>query len=341
MPLLRRSPAHCFAAALLFLACAAHAVRAAEPEPVNKGLTAPKAVLKAAPESVEDLKAIESHVKKVLAKVMPCVVGVQIGRGEGSGVIISADGKVLTAGHVSGKPGQDAVIRLPDGKKLKAKTLGNNSSADSGMLQITDEGTVPFVELGKSAELKKGQWVICLGHPGGFKEKRTPPLRLGRVIDPRKDFIYTDCTLVGGDSGGPLFDMEGRVVGIHSQIREATTSNLHVPADTFRDSWDRLAKGESWGGFMVGRRGAYLGVESDPEADECRIGRVLPESPAAKGGLKAGDVVTRLGEARIGKFPELMEQIARKRPNEEVVVEVRRGEISVTLKIKLESAPRS
>ncbi len=212
--------------------------------------TAPaaKVPVKEAPADVAELRALEAQVQKVLAKAIPCTVGIRVGPAQGSGVIISEDGYVLTAGHVSGKPGQDVAVILPSGKQLKAKSLGQNRDIDSGMIKITDPGPFPFAEMGRSSALQRGQWVISIGHPGGFRTVRSPVVRLGRVLTVNPFLIHTDCTLVGGDSGGPLFDLDGKVVGIHSRIGGlAITDNIHVPVDTYRDTWDRLAKGESWG----------------------------------------------------------------------------------------------
>src|SRR5687767_1631473 len=100
----------------------------------------PPVLDKPAPETIEDLKAIQKQVRSVLDKVMPSTVGLRIGQGSGSGVIISKDGYVLTAGHVSGKDGREATVILPDGRKLKGKTLGANHGIDSGLIKITDEG---------------------------------------------------------------------------------------------------------------------------------------------------------------------------------------------------------
>jgi S1-C subfamily serine protease len=209
----------------------------------------PAALHKAAPENVDDLRAIEKHVQKVLAKVMPAVVGLRVGPGQGSGVLVGEDGTILTAGHVSGTPNQNAAVILPDGKTLKGKSLGRYTTIDSGMMKIVEEGKYPSLEMGNSSELKVGQWVIAIGHPGGFRANRTPVVRVGRILYVSAFVIRTDCTLVGGDSGGPLFDMHGRVIGIHSRIGDKQiTENMHVPIDTFRKTWERLAKGESWGG---------------------------------------------------------------------------------------------
>src|SRR5262249_60443961 len=95
----------------------------------------------------------------------PAVVNVKIGMGQGSGVIVSADGYILTAGHVSGPPNRTVEISLADGRKVKGKTLGVNRSIDSGMIKIISEGKWPHVELGDSGALKKGQWCLAVGHP--------------------------------------------------------------------------------------------------------------------------------------------------------------------------------
>src|ERR1700758_5044418 len=117
--------------------------------------------------------------------------------------------------------------------------------------------------MGKSTSLTKGQWVVSIGHPGGFRPNRTPVVRLGRVLEANANLIVTDCTLVGGDSGGPLFDLDGKVIGIHSRISSGLAFNFHVPVDTYRTTWDRLVKGDVWGG---GRTGPYIGVVLNPDA---------------------------------------------------------------------------
>src|SRR5205823_2347272 len=150
---------------------------------------------------------------KLVEKVSPTVVSVRIGASSGSGVIVSKDGYVLTAGHVSGTPNRDVTIYFHGGKTAKGKTLGGNHGIDSGLIKITSDGDWPCAEMGDSAAVNKGDWCMVVAHPGGFKPGRTPPLRLGRMLknDIDKATLTTDCVLVGGDSGGPLFDMHGRV----------------------------------------------------------------------------------------------------------------------------------
>lgn len=315
----------------LFLA-ATSAVQSAEEKP----LEVPAVFTKDAPENVDDLKAIQKHVRTVLDKVLPCTVGVQIGAAQGSGVIITKDGYVLTAGHVSGTPGREVTLVLQDGKKLKGKSLGNNARIDSGLIKITEEGEYPFLEMGKSADLKRGQWVIAAGHPGGFRPGRTSPVRLGRVLEATDSLVRTDCTLVGGDSGGPLFDMTGKVVGIHSRIGGPITSNIHVPVDTYRDTWDRLAKSEVFGGR---ENTAYLGISVDPDAKECKLKDVADDSPAAKAGFKVGDVITKIDDQKIATFDDLTKVLAKKKPGEQATFEAKRGDETLTLKATLARRP--
>ena len=162
----------------------------------------PAVFRKEAPESVTDLKTMQEHVAKVVEKVMPSTVCVRVGPAFGSGVIVSKDGFVLTAGHVSGKPGQEVTIIFHDGKTVKGKTLGGNHGIDSGMIKIMAPGEWPYVEMGDSRDVQPGQWCLVCADPGGYKKGRTPPVRLGRVLRTGNARIVTDCVIVGGDSGG-------------------------------------------------------------------------------------------------------------------------------------------
>lgn len=306
-------------------------------------LKVPPAFMKPVPETVDDLKVIQAHVKKVIEQVMPAVVNVRVGMNQGSGVIVSEDGYILTAGHVSGDPDRDVVVIFPDGKEVKGKTLGWNKIIDSGMIKITTEGKYPFCPIGHSADLQKGQWCLAIGHPGGYKKGRSPPVRLGRVLDAGVALIRTDCTLVGGDSGGPLFDMQGRVIGIHSRILGGITQNIHVPVDTYTETWERLAKGEAWGkGLGVPspspKGTARLGLSADPDAKICRVVEVDPGSAADKAGLKIDDVVTGVNGKTVVTFDDLRAEVEKRSPGDTITLEVRRGEEMLKLTAKLGKA---
>jgi len=299
------------------------------------------------PTTVEDLKALEARVAEITRKVLPAVVGVQAGSGQGSGVIVGTDGYVLTAGHVSGAPGRDISLILSDGKRVRAKSLGVNKKIDSGLIKINDGGAkYPHVKIGKSGSLKKGQWVLALGHPGGYQRSRPPVLRLGRVlmVNGSDNFVMTDCTLVGGDSGGPLFDLDGNVVAIHSRIGPSTLNNLHTPADTYVETWDRLAQGDSWGETLafLTPRGPFLGISGEAQGDEpgALIASVTPGGPAQRAGVRAGDLIVGFEGKPVASLDELAKAISRKSVGDEVAIELMRDGKKVSLTTKLTRRPR-
>jgi len=210
------------------------------------------------PTSVKEMRAIEAKIRNLVSKVTACTVGVRMGNSNGSGVIISEDGLVMTAGHVVDEPGRDVIFLLADGKQAKGKTLGCFKTADAGLMKITDEGKWPHAPRGRSAELRPGTWCVAVGHPLGYQEKRPPIIRAGRILRLGDHVIQTDCPLVGGDSGGPLFDLEGQVIGINSRIGGSIVQNFHVPVDVFTEHWDRLVTGDSWKLQLPARDGSEM-----------------------------------------------------------------------------------
>ena len=173
-----------------------------------------------APESVEDLINIENTLKSNLSKTRAATVCLELGeeKGSGSGVIVSADGLVLTAAHVSGGINRTIEAVMEDGTRYPVRTIGLISNTDAAMAQIEGDGPFPFVEVDRDNTTQLGDWVMSLGHSGGFDEDRGVVVRLGRVVRMAQRTWQTDGTLIGGDSGGPLFDLHGRLIGIHSRI---------------------------------------------------------------------------------------------------------------------------
>lgn len=308
-----------------------------ELSPDEKGLAA--TLKKKYPTTVDDLRAIEKRVTSVIDRISKATVGVVIGASQGSGVIISEDGYVLTAGHVSGKPNQKVKFVLHDGTVVDGKTLGLNRGIDSGLMKITTKRKWDYVEMAESGATAAGQWCIAVGHPGGYERGRRPVVRLGRILFNNKKVICTDCTLVGGDSGGPLFDFDGRVIGIHSRIGWQITTNFHVPIATYHDTWDRLVAGEMWGGRLAGAvsagRRPLLGISGDPDDGPCRVAQVFPGSPAQKAGLKTGDVIQQFDGKVVANFRALAEMVAKHKPGDKVKVELQRDDEKLSLELEL------
>lgn len=314
---------------LLAILGAALSAGLAAADPVSKDIPAPPpAATKASPENLDDLKAFQKQVRAVTDKVVPTTVCLLVGGASGSGVIVSEDGLIMTAGHVSGTPGKEISVILHDGREVKGKTLGRWAGIDSGMAKITTEGKWPYAELGTSKDLKAGQWVISTGHPGGYKKGRPPVVRVGRLGLVTDSMLQSDCTLVGGDSGGPLFDMSGKVIGIHSRIGEPIVANVHVPADTYKETWDGLVRGVSLGE-------AYLGVRADVDAKNCKVGEVTKDAPAEKAGLKPGDVIVKFDNKPVASYPDMVKLLRMYKAGEEVPLEVQRGDETRELKVTL------
>ncbi len=294
-------------------------------------------VLSGTLESVETdltLRELEERSTEVAARAVEATVGLKIGRNLGSGVIVSADGYIITAGHVVDSPGQAVDITLAGGRVISGRTLGVNRWIDSGLIKIEGKGPWPFLEMGSGASLDAGDWVLALGHPGGVEEGRPPVVRLGRVTSSDARVIRSDCTIVSGDSGGPLVDLSGRVVGIHTSLRPVLVANDHLPVDTYRRTWDLLKSGKSWGGKPGGR--AILGVKGEFQDGGVRLSSVVEGLAADLAGLMVGDVITALGETSLsGGFAELEQRISEHSVGDPVQLAVDRDSESLDFLVKL------
>ncbi len=293
---------------------------------------------KPAPASLADLRSIEQRVKTLVRQVSPAVVAVEVGFGSGSGVIISADGLVLTAGHVCGRPNRAVRFTFPDGKTASGKTLGVERESDTGLMRITDPGSWPHVAPGDLDQTRLGDWVLALGHPGGFDLKRSLVVRLGRIIRLEPGVVQTDCPISPGDSGGPLFDMHGRVIGIHSAISSSIAENFHVSITEFYEAWDQLVARAPVQN-LASRPRAYVGASVVDGSQGCRLSAVEPDGPAFIAGLKVGDVVLKV-DGRELLVPESFRRwVAEAQPGETLSLEVKRGDKRLALELKLQAQP--
>ena len=295
------------------------------------------------PTTVEQLRQLERIFADVIDHVTPATVNIMVDDAQGSGVIISRDGYILTAAHVISRPNKSATITFSDGSTASAVTLGINRGFDSGMLKITDEGKWPFVDIGESNRLKKGQWVMSIGHPGGLTEGRGLVYRAGRILaipEPINELtpwlgnngatVVTDCTLVGGDSGGPLVDLDGYVIGIHSRIGGRLTENFHVPIDLFSKEWDELTEA-----VIVGSKTPFMGVNLDRKESTVVIEEVIPREGAHKAGMKKGDLVIKIDNTEIPDKKTFRATLRKFKPNDVIQVTVKRGEEEIELEVTL------
>ena len=271
---------------------------------------------------------MEQQFKKACEKVIPAVVAVS----GGSGVVISEDGYVLTVAHVGVRAGRRLRVTFPDGHSVWGWTLGNDHGVDAGLIKLSGDGPYPHVDLGVSKDLVGGQWCMALGYPVSFERGKPPAVRIGRVLSSRGTSVVTDCTIMGGDSGGPLFDMNGHVIGVSSRCDNRLTYNIHVPVDCYSESWERLAGGEDFNSTSPGT--AFLGVAPDDDADNARIGEVFSH-PEHRAGIKVGDVVTKFDGKKIEKYSDLPGRIRAHKPGDEIEIELLRDGKPLTLKVRL------
>ena len=299
----------------------------------------PSVFSKSEPAGLPDLRLMERHIKQLLPKVGPTVVAIVSAGSTGSGVVVSAEGLVLSAAHVCGEPGKVVELIFSDGRKVGAKTLGTDHETDAGMLQITTPGRWPFAVLRDGYGLKVGEWVAAMGHPGGFDQERAVVFRLGRIIAQGSDVLQSDCTINAGDSGGPLFDMSGRLVGIHSRISFEAEDNYHVPMESFTKSWGRLERAENWGQTQP-RAVATSGLAVESNESGLVVTRVTAGGPGALAGVKVNDVLLKVGGAAVKDPDEFRSTVFSKEPGDELELEIRRGEEIIKSKLTLTTRRR-
>ncbi|MFO0913466.1 MAG: trypsin-like peptidase domain-containing protein [Pirellulales bacterium] len=312
--------------------------RTASPVVVRRQDLDTLSVSRLAPRTIGDLHAIESAIQHVYADAVAATVAIRAGAAHGCGVIVTEGGHVLTAAHVAGWPGRQLMLQLSDGRRVSARTMGMNHAADSALVQIDDPGPWPHLEVGRSDELKLGQWCIALGYPGGYDSERKPALRVGRILAVNRNdtALLTDCTLTGGDSGGPLLNLEGEVIGVNSRIGADLAANLHVPVDEFRKHRDRYLASESWGQL------GYFGVRDIANAssgDAVTVEAIENDSPAGRVGLRKGDQVTAIENRPVKTSVEFRQLERQSRPGSEVVLKVVRESEERVVRLRVAESP--
>ncbi len=250
----------------------------------------------------------------------------------GSGFIISADGYILTNNHVV-QDADEIKITLSDKKVYNARLIGRDEKTDLAVLKIDADHDLPFVELGDSSKLKVGDWLIAIGNPFGLARTVTAGIvsARGRVIGsgPYDDFIQTDASINPGNSGGPLFNVNGEVVGINTAIVASGQGiGFAIPVNMAKDLLPQLKTGK----VSRGRLGVHI-QDVTPELaasfglDEKQgavISEVIAESPAARAGLKVGDIILAVDGKPVAEMHILPRMIAAKKPGTKVTLKVLR-----------------
>jgi serine protease Do len=283
----------------------------------------------------------------------------------GSGFLISADGYVVTNNHVVSAGGgqtpgsrslnsavvESITVTLPDRREFKARLVGRDPASDLALLKI-EGSNLPFVRFGDSTATRVGDWVVAIGNPFGIGSTVTAGIvsAVHRVTQggARDRFIQTDASINQGNSGGPMFDLNGNVIGINSQIFSPTGGNVGIgfaiPAEEAKPVIDTLLKGRTV------QRG-YLGVGIQPVDSDLAgalglarnrgeiISRVEPGEAADKAGIRQGDVVVTVGGKEVTPDQTLSYLVANQAPGTRVPFEIIRDGKRVNLTATVGTRP--
>eukprot|EP01038_Epipyxis_sp_PR26KG_P017983 gene17983-25168_t len=270
----------------------------------------------------------------------------EVQRGVGSGFITSADGYVLTNAHVV-HGAQEVVVKLTDRREFRAKVLGSDPKTDVAVLKI-DAKNLPTVRLGSTRDLQVGEWVLAIGSPFGFENSVTAGVvsAKGRSLpdDSLVPFIQTDVAVNPGNSGGPLFNARGEVVGINSQIYTRSGGfmgvSFAIPIDVAMDVSNQLKSGgkvsRGWLGVVIQEVNKDLaesfGLDKPAGA---LVAQIQDDGPAAKGGLQVGDVILSMNGQPIimsADLPHLVGALkAGSKAKLEVIREGKRQNVELTV----------
>jgi len=234
----------------------------------------------------------------------------------GSGFIISADGYIVSNNHVT-KDAEEIVVRLSDRREFNAEVVGTDERSDLALLKI-EATDLPTVVLGSAKDLRVGEWVLAIGSPFGFEHSATAGIvsAKGRSLpsDSYVPFIQTDVAINPCNSGGPLFNMDGKVVGVNSQIYSRTGGfmglSFAIPVDVMTNVVEQLKTNgkvvRGWLGVLIQDVTRELAESFDMEKPQgALIAKVLPDSPAEAAGFKVGDIIVKFGDHEVDRSADL------------------------------------
>jgi serine protease Do len=272
----------------------------------------------------------------------------EIPRGQGSGFIISPDGYVMTNHHVV--DGADEItVTLPDKREFKARLIGSDQRSDVALVKIDATG-LPSSKIGDPSKLRVGEWVIAIGSPFGLQNTVTAGIvsALARETGELLPFIQTDAAVNPGNSGGPLINMRGEVIGINSQIFTTSGSyagiSFAIPIDEAMRIADQL---RTQGRVVRGRIGVLIGeVSRDvaeaiglPKAAGALVSSVEGDGPADKAGVKPGDVIIKYSGKPVESSSDLRRMVAWTKPGSKVAIAVWRNGAARELQVTVGEMP--
>jgi serine protease Do len=264
--------------------------------------------------------------------------------GSGSGFIIKSDGYIVTNAHVVVNA-KDMVVRLTNKRQYKAKLIGIDIKSDVAIIKI-EATNLPVVRIGNPNDSKVGQWVIAIGAPFGFTNTVSAGIISAKDRPlPNNSFvryIQTDAAVNPGNSGGPLFNLNGEVIGINSEIYSQTGSfagiAFAIPIDTAMDVVNQL---QAHGKIVRGRIGLQIQGLTDesakalglPDSAGALVADVPADGPAAKAGVKVGDVILAFGDKKVEESADLPMIVGATKPGTETTISVWRTGATLVLKI--------
>jgi len=270
-------------------------------------------------------------------------------RGQGSGFIVSADGLILTNAHVV-RNARQVTVKLSDRREFAARVLGSDASTDIAVLKV-DAKDLPTVTLGDPRAVQVGDWVLAIGAPFGFEQTATQGIvsAKGRSLPGESvvPFIQTDAAVNPGNSGGPLFDAQGRVIGINAQIYSQSGGfqglAFAIPVDVALHVKEQIV---AHGRVEHARLGVVLQDLSAPLArsfglnspDGALVSSVVPGSAAAAAGLKPGDVITAIDGTPVHVAGDVTLRVGLARPGEKVALKVWREKAAQDFSVALGKA---
>ncbi|MCW2604415.1 MAG: putative serine protease PepD [Pseudonocardiales bacterium] len=312
--------------------------------------------------------ALDGSVSAAAAKIRPSVVTIQVAggseQGTGSGVILTADGYILTNNHVVSVAGTGGTmtVQLGDGTTAAATLVGTDASSDLAVIKIDAANLTPAT-FASSAKLVVGQSVVAVGAPLGLSDTVTSgivsntarPVRSGDNNDAVFNAVQTDAAINPGNSGGPLVDLNGEVVGINAAIATESTGGVQVPgqssstgnigigfaipADEATRVADELIKtGKATHAVLGVSAGATASSTTTPSTAGAVLKTVDSGGAGAKAGLKAGDIVTKIGDQRVNDVDGLIAAVRAHAPGEQVDITYVRDGKAATVSVTLGSA---